>query len=161
MTKRTAPHERALSPRVPRRGKGRSGADPKCPHSRWCRRVRPSPAQRSGRRQEARLRCRGPRPPLKPLRQPLGRWGSIQWPLALREAPKELQAPKRRLPPSKVCIGFLIFLLIVGCSLSSDLRYPFISRKHKAASVELAPQKAVKRGARSTPGSARPKSPPP
>jgi len=32
---------------------------------------------------------------------------------------------------------------------------------HKVASVGLAPLKDVKRGAQSTPGSARPKSPPP
>ena len=45
-------------------------------------------------------------------------------------------------------------------SLSSDLRYLF-SRKHKVGPVALAPLKAMKRGALSTPGSARPKSPPP
>ena len=100
-TKRTAPHERALSPRVPRRGKRCRGADPKCPHSRWCRRVRPSPAQCTGQRQEARLRRRGPRPPSKPPRQPLGSWGSIRQPLALQEPPRELQAPRRRLPPER------------------------------------------------------------
>jgi len=100
-TKRTAPHERALSPRVPERGKGRPGVDPKRPHSRWCRRVRPSPAQCPGRRQEARLRRRGPRPPSNLLRQPLGRRGSIRRPLALREDPRELQAPRRRLPPER------------------------------------------------------------
>ena len=49
-------------PLGPRREKGRRGVDPKRPHGRWCRRVRPSPALRSGRRQEARLRRRGPRP---------------------------------------------------------------------------------------------------
>ena len=47
-TKRMVPHERALSPRVLRRGKRRRGADPKCHQSRWCRRVRPSPASIRG-----------------------------------------------------------------------------------------------------------------
>ena len=75
--------------------------------------------------------------------------------------PGSSKLPEEGCPPSKVCIGFLIFLLIFCFSLSSDLRYPFISWKHKAASVALAPLKAVKRGAQSTPGSARPKSPPP
>ena len=79
----------------------------------------------------------------------------------LREALRELQAPRRVLPPSKVCTSFLIFLLIFCFSLSfNSRRYPF-SRKHKVASVGLAPLKAMKRGAQSTPRSARPKSPPP
>jgi hypothetical protein len=51
--------------------------------------------------------------------------------------------------------------LIFCFSLSSNWRYLFISRKHKVASVELSPLKAVKRRAQSTPASARPKSPPP
>ena len=67
---------------------------------------------------------------------------------------------KKTAPPSEVRIGLLTFLLIFCFSLSSDLCY-FFSRKHKAASVALAPLKAVKRGVQSTPGSARPKSPPP
>jgi len=68
---------------------------------------------------------------------------------------------KSAAPPSKVCTSFLIFLLIFCFSLSfNSRRYPF-SRKHKVASVGLAPLKAMKRGAQSTPRSARPKSPPP
>ena len=55
---------------------------------------------------------------------------------------------------------FLVLLLIFCFSLSSDLRCPF-SRKQKASPVALAPLKAVKRGAQSTPGPARPISPPP
>jgi len=97
--KRMAPLERALSPWVPRRGKGRRAADPKRPHSRWCQRVRPSPAQRPGRRQEARLRRRGPRPPSKPLRQLLGGWRLTRRPSVLRVAFKEPQDPRRVLPP--------------------------------------------------------------
>ena len=95
---------------------------------------------------------------MKPLRQPLGQRG-IQRLLALWEAPRELQAPKEGCPPSQVCLGFLILLWIFCFSLSSDLCRPF-SQKHKAAPVALAPLKAVKRGAQSTTGSARPKSPP-
>ena len=69
--------------------------------------------------------------------------------------------PEEGCPPSKVCVGFLIFIRIFCFSLSYDWHYLLIIQKHKAASVELAPLKAVKRGAQSTPGSARPKSPPP
>ena len=70
------------------------------------------------------------------------------------------ELPKEGRPPSEVRVGFLFFLLIFCFSLSSDLLYLF-SRKQKAAPVALAPLKAVKRGAQSTPGSARPKTPPP
>ena len=49
-------------------------------------------------------------------------------------------------------IFVFLFLLTWYCSFS---------RKQKAPSVALAPLKAVKRGAQSTPGSARPVSPPP
>ena len=73
--------------------------------------------------------------------------------------PKELRAPRRNLPPERG--AYRIFDLSFFCfSLSSDSCY-FFSRKQKAAPVVLAPLKAVKRGAQSTPGSARPKSPPP
>ena len=115
--------------------------------------------RRPERRQASRLRRRGPRPPSKSLRQPHGRRGSSQRPLALREVPREFPAPKRRLPPEQGAHRFSDFSLDFLFSLSSDLRYSS-SRKHKAASVALAPLKAVKRGAQSTPGSARLKSPP-
>ena len=101
MMKRTVPHERALSTQVPRRGRGRQAVDQKCPHNRRCRRARLSPAQRLGRRWEARPRRREPRPLSKPPRQPLGRRGSTQRPSALREALRELRASRRVLPPGQ------------------------------------------------------------
>ena len=53
------------------------------------------------------------------------------------------------------------FPLLFCFSLSSNSCRLFISRKHKVASVGLAPLKVMKRGALSTPRSARPRSSPP
>ena len=76
--KRVAPHEKALFPRVPKRGKGRRSVGPRCPHSRWRRRAQLSPAHRQGRRWKARQRCRRSWPPLEPPCQLLGRRGSAR-----------------------------------------------------------------------------------
>ena len=119
------------------------------------------PTLRPGRRWEVRLKRHGPKPPSQPLRQLLRRWGSARRPLVLAWALRGLRAPRRALLPgqgmcnlSDLSFGFLFFSFIsTGVILS-------ISRKHKVASVELAPRNAVNRGAQSTPGRARPKSPP-
>ena len=75
--KRTAPHKRALSPRVARRGKGRRVVDLKCPPQPAAPEDPTEPRHRQGRRWEARRRCREPRPPSQPPRRPLRRRGSI------------------------------------------------------------------------------------
>ena len=57
--------------------------------------------------------------------------------------------------------AFILFFFFCFSLSSPYLCHLLASQKQKVASVGLAPLKAVKRGAQSTPGSARPRSPPP
>ena len=87
-----APQE-GFVPTGPQEGEKASGDGSEAPPRPVVSEGPTEPRPASGAEGAARWRQRRPRPPLKPLCQPLGREGSIPRPLVLREVPRGLQVP--------------------------------------------------------------------